>query len=197
MEFAVEIIQDAPPPDGEDCCVMRSVLEAYLCQDDGFRLRPNSMPFYTFNQFRDLQSRLQSAPIETWAIVPTPHYRARRRRGPGNNVVASPEEQAKARVRERFPHLQELLNIGRRKVVAAGAAMMLMALDGQDLVFQQQHGHCELFFHHVADEDEATALLQQMVALLSTASNSVETPRCKVLLTRTAAMLQVSLCQST
>jgi hypothetical protein len=145
---------------------------------------------------------LQTAPIEVWAIVPTPHFRARRRRPP--QTVASsgaspptPEQQAIARVKERFPHLWELLALGRGKVVAAGAAMMLSALDGHELVFQQQHGHCELFFHHMKDEEEANELLTRMITILSAAGNSVETPRCKVLLTRTSSMVQVSLCSST
>jgi hypothetical protein len=83
------------------------------------------------------------------------------------------------------------------KLVAAGAAIMLMALDGQEILFQQQHGHCELFFHHLESELEASALLARLIALLVAAGNSVETPRCRVLLTRTASMLQVSMCSST
>ncbi len=211
MEFAVEIIEDAPAPEGDDCSVTRALLEALLTQDDALRSQVSSFRCFSssfssssslssllsLDDLRDLSARLQSAPLDVWAVVPTPHFRARRRRTPQQQRSGelSPLQQAKLRTRERFPHLQELLSLGHGRVVAAGAAMMLMALDtGHELVFQQQHGHCELFFHHIVSEDEANALLTKMVSILSAAGNSVETPRCKVLLTRTASMVQVSLC---
>jgi hypothetical protein len=112
MEFAVEIIQDAPP-ENDDCSVTRAVVEAVLTQDDCFRARPQSMPLYSLHHLKDLQSRIQSAPVDMWAIVPTPHYRARRRRGQNDNLTTSPDEQVKRRLRERFPHLEELLGMAR------------------------------------------------------------------------------------
>jgi hypothetical protein len=56
----VEIIEDAPVVEGEDVGVSRRIVEAFLTQDDGFRLRPNSMPRFGLAALRDWQSRLQA-----------------------------------------------------------------------------------------------------------------------------------------
>ncbi len=187
-EYAVEIFDPQPPDD--DCTVTRAVLEALMTQDDAF-LRCGRAPLLGFEYFKDLQSRLQAAPVETWAVVPTPHFRARRRRVVDSTF--SKEQLVKKRLLERFPLLDELLELGRGRMVMAGGAVIMAILE--DITFVG-HSHAEFFFHNVGCEEEANELLLRLVRCLLAATTSAgETPRLRAILTRTQTMLQVSLCQ--
>ncbi len=187
-DFAVEIIDEPPPPE-DDCSVTREVLAALLTQDDNLRRDPAAATLRTFADMRDLQGRLQAAPVETWAVVPTPHFRARRRRAADGTL--SKEQQVRRRLLERFPLLDELLEIGRGRMVVGGPAVALAILEDLSLA---GHCHADFFLHNVERDEEADELLARLVRFLVAASGAAETPRARVVLTRTRGMLQVSLC---
>ena len=159
-EYAVDIILD-PPPD-EDCSITRSVLEAVLTQDDAYRRSPRSAPLCSLDRFLDLQSRLASAPLACWALVPTPHFRARRRRVADGR---SPEQRARARLAEQFPCLEAALGAGEGRVVATGAAVALAVLEGE-----LRGSACELALVGVEEEEEAGRVVARVVAAVERAA---------------------------
>ena len=182
-EFAVEVLDEGPPLD-EECSITRDLCASLLTLDDFHRRHASSeMPLYGLSYFRDLQSRIRTAPIQVWSIVPSAFFRARRRRA-NTTEPMTPDEHVAFRLYERIPHLARLLDVGRGKLILAGASVARALLDDA----RQTENDFEFFLHHV-DRAEADLILENLVSCLQPDCN---TPRkITMTLTRNASSVQI------